>query len=260
MPFTMGRKRSDYGTDVLYTPNSEVPQFNFQEGVFIDYRGFDHRNVTPVYEFGFGLSYTTFEYSGLTVQKLDVAEYKSTKGTSGPAPTYGTINNDTSAHTFPEHITRVPLYIYPWLNSTNLSDSYGAANFGDNSFIPENALNGSSFPYPPSSGANGGNPGLWDVLYHIRVNITNTGPIVGDEVPQLYVSLGGPYDPKVVLRGFERVTIDPGKTVQVTFPLARRDLANWDTEKQDWMISEYDKKVFVGSSSRDLPLSTVLEV
>ena len=58
----MGRNRSDYGTDVLYTPNQEVPQYNFQEGVFIDYRGFDHRNVTPVYEFGFGLSYTTFEY------------------------------------------------------------------------------------------------------------------------------------------------------------------------------------------------------
>ncbi|KAG9760925.1 hypothetical protein KCU73_g2642, partial [Aureobasidium melanogenum] len=127
-------------------------------------------------------------------------------------------------------------------------------------FIPKNALNGPSFSYPPSSGPNGGNQGLWDILYYIRVNVTNTGPIVGDEVPQLYVSLGGPYDPKVVLRGFERVTIDPGKTVQVTFPLARRDLASWDTEKQDWVISEYVKTVYVGSSSRDLPLGTVLEV
>ncbi|KAG9698336.1 glycoside hydrolase family 3 protein, partial [Aureobasidium melanogenum] len=259
LPFTMGRKRSDYGTDVLYTPNSEVPQLNFQEGVFIDYRGFDHRNVTPIYEFGFGLSYTTFEYSDLTVKKLDVAEYKPTTGISGPAPIYGIINNDTSAHTFPENITRIPLYIYSWLNSTNLSESYGAANFGDNSFIPENALNDSSFPYPPSSGPNGGNQGLWDILYHVGVNITNTGHVIGDEVPQLYLSMGGPYDPKAVLRGFERVTIDPGKTVQVTFPLARRDLANWDTEAQDWVVSEYKKTVFVGSSSRDLSLSTVLE-
>lgn len=255
----MGRKRSDYGTDVLYTPNSEVPQLNFQEGVFIDYRGFDHRNVTPIYEFGFGLSYTTFEYSDLTVEKLDVAEYKPTTGISGPAPIYGIINNDTSAHTFPENITRIPLYIYSWLNSTNLSESYGAANFGDNSFIPENALNDSGFPYPPSSGPNGGNQGLWDILYHVGVNITNTGHVVGDEVPQLYLSMGGPYDPKAVLRGFERVTIDPGKTVQVTFPLARRDLANWDTEAQDWVVTEYKKTVFVGSSSRDLSLSTVLE-
>ncbi|KAI4738420.1 glycoside hydrolase family 3 protein [Aureobasidium sp. EXF-12298] len=258
LPFTMGRDRKDYGTDVLYTPNQEVPQYNFQEGVFIDYRGFDHRNVTPTYEFGFGLSYTTFNYSGLTVEKLDVADYKSTTGNSGPAPTYGTINDDTSAHTFPENITRIPLFVYPWLNSTNLTEAYGAANFGDNSFIPENALNGSSFTHPPSSGPNGGNQGLWDILYHIRVNVTNTGHTVGDEVPQLYISLGGPYDPKIVLRGFERVRIDPGKTLQVTFPLARRDLANWDTVVQDWVISEHVKTVYVGSSSRYLPLSVVL--
>ncbi|KAI4721604.1 glycoside hydrolase family 3 protein [Aureobasidium sp. EXF-10727] len=236
LPFTMGRNRSDYGTDVLYKPNQEVPQYNFQEGVFVDYRGFDHRNITPVYEFGFGLSYTTFEYSDITVEKLDVADYAPTTGTSGPAPTHGVIDNDTSAHVFPENITRIPLFVYPWLNSTNLSTSYGAANYGDNSFIPTDALNGSSFTHPPSSGPNGGNQGLWDILYHVRVNVTNTGSMVGDEVPQLYVSLGGPYDPKIVLRGFERVRIDAGKTLEVTFPLARRDLANWDTGVQDWVV------------------------
>jgi beta-glucosidase len=259
LPFTMGKRRSDYGTDVLYIPNQEVPQYNFQEGVFIDYRGFDHRNVTPVYEFGFGLSYTTFNYSDLTVEKLDIADYQPTTGSSAPAPTYGTINNDTSAHTFPENITRIPLYVYPWLNSTDLSKSYGAADFGDNSFIPENALNGSGFAHPPSSGPNGGNQGLWDVLYHVRVKVTNTGHVVGDEVPQLYISLGGLYDPKIVLRGFERVRIDPGKTSQVTFPVMRRDLANWETRVQDWVVSEHVKTVYVGSSSRSLPLSVVLE-
>jgi beta-glucosidase len=50
LPFTIGAKRSDYGTDVLYQPNQAVPQFNFREGVFIDYRGFDQRNITPTYE------------------------------------------------------------------------------------------------------------------------------------------------------------------------------------------------------------------
>ncbi|THW11508.1 glycoside hydrolase family 3 protein, partial [Aureobasidium pullulans] len=259
LPFTMGRNRSDYGTDVLYTPNQEVPQYNFQEGVFIDYRGFDHRNVTPVYEFGFGLSYTTFEYSGLSIEKLKVAEYQPTSGSSEPAPTFGTIDNDTSAHTFPENITRIPLFVYPWLNSTSLNESYGAAGFGDNSFIPENALNGTSFEHSPSSGPNGGNLYLWDILYHVRVNVTNTGKVVGDEVAQVYISLGGPFDPKIILRGFERVTIDPGQTVQVTFPLARRDLSNWDTVKQDWVITEHIKTVYAGSSSRDLPLNAVLK-
>ncbi|KAI5237104.1 glycoside hydrolase family 3 protein [Aureobasidium subglaciale] len=189
LAFTMGRERSDYGTDVLYTPNQEVPQYNFQEGVFIDYRGFDHRNVTPMYEFGFGLSYTTFEYSNLEVEKFDVADYEPTIGISDPAPT---------THV-PGNITRIPLYIYPWLNSTNLSEACGADNFDNNSFVPKDALYGSTFDHPPSSGPNGGNQGLWDIVYHVRVNLTNTGDVVGDEVAQLYVSLGGPYDPKVVL-------------------------------------------------------------
>ncbi|KAI5195565.1 glycoside hydrolase family 3 protein [Aureobasidium subglaciale] len=259
LPFTIGRERSDYGTDLLYNPNQEVPQYNFQEGVFIDYRGFDHRHVDPVYEFGFGLSYTTFEYSDLEVEKLDVADYQPTSGASGFAPTYGIVDNNIEAHTFPENITRIPLYVYPWLNSTNLSEAYGAENFGDNSFIPENALNGSTFDHPPSSGPNGGNKGLWDTLYHVRVNVTNTGDVVGEEVAQLYVSLGGLYDPKIVLRGFERVRIDPGKTLQITFVLARRDLANWDTLAQDWAVTEQVKTVYVGSSSRNLLLNKVLD-
>ena len=35
--------------------------------LFIDYRHFDAANIAPRYEFGFGLSYTTFEYSGLSI-------------------------------------------------------------------------------------------------------------------------------------------------------------------------------------------------
>ena len=57
-PFTWGASRSDYGTDVMYTPNNGVlaPQDDFVEGVFIDYRAFDKSNTTPIYEFGYGLS------------------------------------------------------------------------------------------------------------------------------------------------------------------------------------------------------------
>lgn len=36
--------------------------------------------------------------------------------------------------------------------------------------------------------------------------------------------------------------------------LNRRDLSNWDVTAQDWVITKYAKKVFVGSSSRKLPL------
>lgn len=260
LPYTIGRNRSDYGTDVLYEQNGQVPQFNFQEGVFIDYRTFDEREVEPTYEFGFGLSYTTFDYSDISVKKVTDSAYAPFVGTTKPAPTYGTIDNNTDAHVFPseENFRRVPYFIYPWLNSSNLEESYGGSDFGDNSFIPDGALDGSAQPIAPSGGAPGGNPSLWEVVYEVSANITNSGDRAGDEVAQLYVSLGGDYDPKVVLRGFERVPIQPGQTATVVFPVTRRDISNWDTVAQDWVIRDTAKKVYVGSSSRQLLLQADL--
>ena len=91
------------------------------------------------------------------------------------------------------------------------------------------------------------------------MTVTNTGAVDGDDVPQLYVSLGGPYDPKVVLRGFERVFVKKGESVEVEFELMRRDVSSWSTEKQDWVVTEWEKRVFVGKSSRELVLEAKLE-
>jgi beta-glucosidase len=76
LPYTVARNESDYpvlGPDVAAPGSrfSRFPQSNFTEGVFIDYRHFDAHNITPRYPFGFGLSYTTFEYSNLAVKKAD---------------------------------------------------------------------------------------------------------------------------------------------------------------------------------------------
>ena len=73
-----------------------------------------------------------------------------------------------------------------------------------------------------------------------------------------YVSLGGPYDPKVVLRGFDRLKVDPGESVQFTAELTRRDLSNWNITTQNWEVTPYPKTVFVGSSSWNLPLNATL--
>jgi len=65
---TLAKQRSDYSADVLYRSVDRIPQIIYTDGLFIDYRWFDSRNIQPNFEFGFGLSYTTFGYSQLVVQ------------------------------------------------------------------------------------------------------------------------------------------------------------------------------------------------
>jgi beta-glucosidase len=59
LPYTIAKQRSDYPADVLYTSTAGTPQITYSEGLFIDYRHFDQAGITPRFEFGFGLSYTT---------------------------------------------------------------------------------------------------------------------------------------------------------------------------------------------------------
>ncbi|MCJ1240220.1 hypothetical protein MMC14_008220 [Varicellaria rhodocarpa] len=60
LPYTNAKQASDYGTSVINGDD------NYPEGLYIDYRHFDHAAITLRYEFGFGLSYTTFTYTRLT--------------------------------------------------------------------------------------------------------------------------------------------------------------------------------------------------
>ena len=261
LPFTMAKTREDYGTDLLYVPNegTGAPQTNFTEGVFIDYRAIDRADVTPVYEFGFGLSYTKFAYFNLEVTSFrNRSVYTPMTGFTAAAPTHGSISKETADLLFPSNMTRIPYYIYPYLNHTDLETAANSTTYGDESFVNAGSYDGSPQPMIKAGGASGGNPGLYDVLYQVTATIGNTGSLAGAEVPQMYISLGGPYDPKVVLRGFEKLSIQPGTTTTFTADILRRDISNWDTVAQDWFISDYTKTVYVGSSSRDLPLSATL--
>src|ERR1700753_3191952 len=102
-PFTWGPTRESYGTDILYEPNNgmNAPQDDFTEGNFIDYRAFDAQNITPIYEFGFGLSYTTFSYSNLTITNVGAGEYTPTAGMTAPAPVFGSFSTNLSDYLFP---------------------------------------------------------------------------------------------------------------------------------------------------------------
>jgi beta-glucosidase len=73
LPYTIPALESDYDIPITNLTNNMNPngwQVNFTEGLFIDYRHFDAHNITPLYEFGHGLSYTTFELNPLTITNL----------------------------------------------------------------------------------------------------------------------------------------------------------------------------------------------
>ncbi|KAK0647571.1 putative beta-glucosidase D [Lasiodiplodia hormozganensis] len=59
---TIAKNESDYDTNVQISSDEVI---TFTEGNYIDYKYFDKYNITPRYEFGFGLSYTTFTYTSL---------------------------------------------------------------------------------------------------------------------------------------------------------------------------------------------------
>ncbi|GAA5897096.1 hypothetical protein JCM8208_006169 [Rhodotorula glutinis] len=68
LPFTIARNVSDFPDNRYNGSIVTNPVANFTEGVFIDYKHFDEKEIEPLYEFGFGKSYSSFEVSNVAVQ------------------------------------------------------------------------------------------------------------------------------------------------------------------------------------------------
>lgn len=85
---------------------------------------------------------------------------------------------------------------------------------------------------------------------HVDVDVTNTGSVAGDEVVQLYVrdDVASVTRPVKELRGFRRVSVQPGQMTIVRFVLSDRDLAFYDATMRR-VIEPGRFTVFVGSSS-----------
>ncbi|RYP24459.1 hypothetical protein DL765_000479 [Monosporascus sp. GIB2] len=158
---------------------------DFGEGVLVDYKHYDRNGVAPRYEFGFGLSYSTFEYSDLSIK----CENPITPGRPRPEP--------------------IRL---------------------------------------------GGNPALWDSVAKSAINVTNAGDVDTAEAARIYLGIPGEYTPVRQLPGFEEAFLRAGEASMYTYILNRRDLSVWDAVTQDWVLREGEYDVFVGESSRDLPL------
>lgn len=78
LPYTIAKDINDYPAQrSLGGGTDDMISIPYTEGLLLDYRHFDAKNIKPRFEFGFGLSYTHFEYSGLQVEKISFAEEES---------------------------------------------------------------------------------------------------------------------------------------------------------------------------------------
>jgi beta-glucosidase len=143
------------GTNVTYT-----------EGIDVGYRYYDTHHQNPLFPFGYGLSYSTFSYSGLRLH---------------PGPRGSEI---------------------------------------------------------------------------ATVTVTNTGRTAGAEVAQLYLTdPASAGEPPYQLKGFQKITLAPGRSQQVTFGISRQDMSYYNSATNGWAAAPGSYRVSIGSNERDLAVS-----
>jgi len=87
-----------------------------------------------------------------------------------------------------------------------------------------------------------------------RVAVTNTGQRAGSDVVQLYVrDPATTGEPPTQLKSFQKVTLAPGQTRQVTFDVPASDFRTWNETTQNWQVADGRYGLLVGDSSQDLP-------
>jgi beta-glucosidase len=96
----------------------------------------------------------------------------------------------------------------------------------------------------------------------VSVEIKNSGARAGDEVAQLYVhqEKSSVKVPVKMLRGFQRINLQPDETKTVTFTLPAAKLAIWDETTHGFVVKPGTFDVMVGASSADIRLKNQIEV
>ncbi|KAJ7079898.1 glycoside hydrolase superfamily [Mycena epipterygia] len=225
LPYTIAKQRTDYAADVLYSSNAATPQITYTEGVNIDYRWFDLNNIVPRFEFGFGMSYTTFAYSGLVTTHVSPAQ---------PRDAPPAASRSIAPSILPAGVT-------PLAKATSTASAPPAA----------------SSPV----GDIGGPAALYQHFLTVSFTVKNTGTVAGNEVSQLYLGFPASYgEPPKVLRGFTRTMLNPGQSATVSIPLRQKDVSVWDVVAQKWVVGEGTFKVMVGSSSRAINLQGTFQL
>ena len=142
--------------------NTDKRNLQYREGPFIGYRYYDTADVAVQFPFGYGLSYTTFEYSALSVSEEG-----------------------------------------------------------------------------------------------IKFTIKNTGNRDGAEIAQMYIgkSESGLIRPKKELKGFKKVWIKAGESVDVEIPFDDKSFRYFSTVSNNWEIEDGEYQIYVGGNVRDIELT-----
>ncbi|SHN59134.1 beta-glucosidase [Paenibacillus sp. ov031] len=175
-----GKLAETFPQSLKHNPSSlffpgDGDRVEYREGIYVGYRYYDGKDIEPLFPFGYGLSYTQFEYSQLNASQT---EFKDT-----------------------------------------------------------------------------------DIIT-VTVNVKNTGQRFGQEVAQLYV-----HDrqtivsrPEKELKGFAKVSLEPGEEKTVTFTLDKRSFAYYNVDLKNWHVASGEYDLLVGSSSRHIILQKTVHV
>jgi Beta-glucosidase-related glycosidases len=191
----------------------------------------------------------------------------------------------------------VPAIMHTWFPGEFLGDAVAATLFGDNNpggklavtFPKSVGQIPYAFPFKPGSDTDGPvrvsralypfgyglsyttfeysnlkieneKAGLYSNI-ELSCKVKNTGKVAGDEVVQLYLGddISSVTTYVKVLRGFERIRLEPGEEKEVKFTLTPQHLGLWDKHNK-FVVEPGTFTVEVGSSSQDIRLKGGFEV
>ena len=96
----------------------------------------------------------------------------------------------------------------------------------------------------------------------VTFSITNSGDVAGEEIAQLYIKppVGATFRPVRELKGFKKVSLQPGQTKKVTIDFDSHTFAHYHVPAQAWVIAKGEYVVEVGASVQDIKLEASLKI
>ena len=182
LPYSIPMTESNYPASVgLVGFEAFQVQDTYSEGLYIDYRYLNKHQIAPRYAFGHGLSYTSFSRTSPTISAVTaLSSIPPLRPAKGSTPVYNDSIPPAVEVAWPAGFTAIWRYLYPYLDHPENIKPNG-------SFAYPTGYQTAPQPDPPAGGDQGGNPALWDTMFTITVNVTNTGKVAGKDVVMVFV-------------------------------------------------------------------------